>query len=291
MPFLLAAVLVAGCRRASVVAPEPPKPSEVVRVAGVSLELESLEMKVGDRAFLVHEITPQNADNRAVTWFSSNAAVATVDDAGEVNAVVEGVAKITVKTLDGGFEAACTVTVKAETNPDPDDDDPEKESDDDLDDDPDDDPKDPDDDPDDDPDPEDPPTSGEIGGLGWALSLDEGALTIRGSGDLPNYAAPAARGSDGSEDVVGAGAAPWDYYRDRIERLILPASIGRIGANCFAECRNLVWVECAAPKPPELGQGNFDAQYYDTLVVPGGALALYGETPAWQEAFGSIEGS
>ena len=55
---------------------------------------------------------PTNAVNKAVTWSSSNTAVAKVSSTGKVTAVKAGTAMITVKTADGGKTAACKITVK-----------------------------------------------------------------------------------------------------------------------------------------------------------------------------------
>ncbi len=56
-------------------------------------------------------INPSNASNQQVSWSSSNPAVATVDDYGQVTAKSAGTAVITVTSADGNFTATCTVTV------------------------------------------------------------------------------------------------------------------------------------------------------------------------------------
>ena len=53
---------------------------------------------------------PENADNKNVTWSSSDKKVATVKD-GKVTGIGKGTANITVKTEDGGFVDVCSVTV------------------------------------------------------------------------------------------------------------------------------------------------------------------------------------
>ncbi len=60
---------------------------------------------------LAATVVPDNATSKAVTWTSSNSAVATVDGSGNVTAVAPGTATITVTTADGGKTAACLVTV------------------------------------------------------------------------------------------------------------------------------------------------------------------------------------
>ena len=59
---------------------------------------------------------PSNATNKAVTWSSSNTAVATVTSTGLVKAVKAGTATITVRTKDGGFTQTCRITAVAVTS-------------------------------------------------------------------------------------------------------------------------------------------------------------------------------
>lgn len=85
-----------------------------VHVTGVSLS-GTTSVKVGNTVTLTATVAPDNANNKNVTWTSSNEGVATVED-GVVTGVAAGTATITVTTEDGGFTASCTVTVsKAST--------------------------------------------------------------------------------------------------------------------------------------------------------------------------------
>jgi hypothetical protein len=93
--------------------PTPPAPS-VVYPTGVSLDLSSVTMKTGDTQKLVATVRPQNADNKNVTWTSSDAKVATVAG-GVVTAIAPGTATITVTTAVGGYRATCEVTVEEVT--------------------------------------------------------------------------------------------------------------------------------------------------------------------------------
>lgn len=81
-------------------------------VTGVSLDKTTLSVETGKTATLKATVTPGNATNKAVSWSSDTAGVATVDNAGKVTTVKAGTAKITVKTTDGAKTATCTVTVK-----------------------------------------------------------------------------------------------------------------------------------------------------------------------------------
>ncbi|MCQ2138224.1 MAG: Ig-like domain-containing protein [Bacteroidales bacterium] len=88
---------------------------ELAAVAGISLNKTSMTLTEGATQTLTATITPSNATNKNVTWFSSNTSVATVDANGKVTAVKAGTATITAKTADGGKTATCTVTVSAAT--------------------------------------------------------------------------------------------------------------------------------------------------------------------------------
>ena len=82
-----------------------------VSVTGVSLNKTSAELNLGLTMQLTATVTPENATNPAVTWSSSDNTIASVNENGKVTALAEGIATITVKTEDGGFEATCEVTV------------------------------------------------------------------------------------------------------------------------------------------------------------------------------------
>jgi len=83
-------------------------------VTGVKLAYNNLTLKTGDSFTLLATVEPANATNKAVTWSSDNDAVATVSDAGVVEAKAVGTANITVTTKDGGYTATCSFTVTAE---------------------------------------------------------------------------------------------------------------------------------------------------------------------------------
>ena len=91
-----------------------PDGSDPVDVTGVKLFPATLPLKQGTSHTLIASLEPANATNKAVTWSSSNDAVATVSDAGVVEAKAVGTANITVTTKDGGYTATCSFTVTAE---------------------------------------------------------------------------------------------------------------------------------------------------------------------------------
>jgi uncharacterized protein YjdB len=83
-----------------------------IAVEGVSLNASTLTLDVGDAHVLQATITPAGATNKAVTWSSSNVAVATVDAYGRVELLSIGSATITVTAVDGGLSASCQFTVR-----------------------------------------------------------------------------------------------------------------------------------------------------------------------------------
>lgn len=83
-----------------------------VTVDGVQLNKNEMLLFTGGSEKLVAAISPANASEKSVTWRSDKEAVATVSAEGVVTPVSPGTAVITVTTVDGGFMAQCTVTVK-----------------------------------------------------------------------------------------------------------------------------------------------------------------------------------
>lgn len=81
------------------------------RVTGITVTPISKTANVGEIFFVTPYITPVDAEDKSVTWSSSNPSIATVDSNGKVTAIKEGVATITATTNDGGLKATCTVTV------------------------------------------------------------------------------------------------------------------------------------------------------------------------------------
>ena len=85
--------------------------SPVVHVTGVSVSPEKMTMEVGETKTIVATIWPTNADNKNMSWRSSDESVATVNASGTIVARSIGTTTITVTTEDGGHTATCNVTV------------------------------------------------------------------------------------------------------------------------------------------------------------------------------------
>ena len=82
-----------------------------IAVTGVTLDKSTLSLEAGATGNLVATIAPSTASDKTVTFASSDAEVATVDNTGKVTAVKAGNADITVTTKDGNKTAKCTLTV------------------------------------------------------------------------------------------------------------------------------------------------------------------------------------
>lgn len=81
-------------------------------VTGITLSESTLEMsQLGEMKQLVANVLPEDASNKTVKWTSSNTAVCTISENGTVVATGYGTATIVATTVDGGFPAACVVTV------------------------------------------------------------------------------------------------------------------------------------------------------------------------------------
>jgi 5'-nucleotidase/UDP-sugar diphosphatase len=77
----------------------------------VKLNKTSAKLSVNTKLQLVAAVSPAYLTNKAVTWSSSNTAVATVDSKGKVTAKKAGTAIITVKSVTGSGTATCAITV------------------------------------------------------------------------------------------------------------------------------------------------------------------------------------
>lgn len=91
--------------------PNPTPDPATIGVESVSIDQTSIELKVGETSSLVATVNPENATNKNVTWRSSDALVASVDNNGKVTALKAGSANITVTTEDGGKTANAVVTI------------------------------------------------------------------------------------------------------------------------------------------------------------------------------------
>ena len=87
----------------------------VIFVSDLQLNKTSLELYIGDTAQLKATISPSNADNKDLQWYSQNTRVAYVDENGLVTARNEGTTVISVYADNGRIKAECQVTVKKQS--------------------------------------------------------------------------------------------------------------------------------------------------------------------------------
>ena len=80
----------------------------------IFLNKAELNMKIGDEITLTVTFDPTNAENKKVTWKSSNNNVATVDNSGKITAIGSGNTEIIVKADEGEKEAKCIINVTSE---------------------------------------------------------------------------------------------------------------------------------------------------------------------------------
>ena len=79
-----------------------------VQVSGISLNINSAELKVGQDITLVATVSPEDATSPLISWRSSDSEVASVEN-GYVRALSSGSADITATC--SGFDAVCHVEV------------------------------------------------------------------------------------------------------------------------------------------------------------------------------------
>ena len=79
----------------------------------VELSKKKAATMVGSLLQMNVTVTPDNAENKEVEWYSSDESVATVDCEGLVTAISAGTAEISVVALSNGATAKCTITVTA----------------------------------------------------------------------------------------------------------------------------------------------------------------------------------
>ncbi|MCG8700241.1 MAG: Ig-like domain-containing protein [Bacteroidales bacterium] len=88
----------------------------IIDVTGVELSKSTLALSIGEKHTLTADIIPANATNKNIQWNVKNPSIASIDDQGEVTALVQGSTQVEVITEDGGKKAVCSVIVSESTN-------------------------------------------------------------------------------------------------------------------------------------------------------------------------------
>ncbi|WP_303016090.1 polysaccharide lyase family 8 super-sandwich domain-containing protein [Holdemania massiliensis] len=79
------------------------------KVTGISLNQTEVKVMRGETVTLQANVEPADANNKNVTWTSSDESVATVDENGVVTTHAIGIATITAAAEEGGYQATCTI--------------------------------------------------------------------------------------------------------------------------------------------------------------------------------------
>ncbi len=96
--------------------PQPVPDNPETAITGIVLDKEELSLKKGETAILTASSVPAGAENVTVTFSSSNPKIVSVDEAGLVTAKEKGKAVVTAMTVDGRFQASCSVEVSIPAN-------------------------------------------------------------------------------------------------------------------------------------------------------------------------------
>lgn len=80
-------------------------------VSGVKLDVNYLEISVGETITVSATVNPSTASDKSVTYTSSDASIATVTSDGKITALKEGEVVITVTTAEGSYTDECVVKV------------------------------------------------------------------------------------------------------------------------------------------------------------------------------------
>lgn len=83
---------------------------KIINVQSVEFVNKSISLRVGEYQQLVYNITPPNATDKSVSFVSSDPLVASVDSTGQVIALKNGNASITITTTDGSKQDNCDIT-------------------------------------------------------------------------------------------------------------------------------------------------------------------------------------
>ncbi len=83
-----------------------------ISVTGFTLVNHTMEIAVGEEAYILYNFTPTNATIKKINWTHTNPEVTSgVDQWGYINALSVGIDTIIATTVDGGFTDTCIVTV------------------------------------------------------------------------------------------------------------------------------------------------------------------------------------
>ena len=83
---------------------------EIIPITSITLDRNNASIIIGEKIALNPTVAPNNT-TEIITWNSSNAGIASVDEKGNVLAISIGTANITASNSDGSISATCEVEV------------------------------------------------------------------------------------------------------------------------------------------------------------------------------------
>lgn len=87
-------------------------PDGFIPIESMSIGDDSFALKSGESETMKLSIYPENATEKEVFWTSDNPSAVTVDQTGQVSAIADGSATITVFSADGEHSASCKVEIR-----------------------------------------------------------------------------------------------------------------------------------------------------------------------------------
>ena len=106
--FITLGMLVTGCTNGGVI-------NKTVSVTGVSIDVHSVTMDIGDTQQFQAFIEPENATDKKVTWSILDTSIAEFRTPGVLTALSSGDTTVIVSTHDGGFTDTCSIHVNEVT--------------------------------------------------------------------------------------------------------------------------------------------------------------------------------
>ena len=208
----------------------------IVPVQGVSISATRATIREGETFQLVGQVTPSDATNKAVVWTSSDETVAMVDQNGLVSGILMGTATIQLASAENlSYYMTCEITVE-----------------------------------------EAPLASGTDGDLSWEFYRSSGTLYLNGTGEMSSAPWADYNSSIHAVEMVEGVSSICDgaFSGSQISEISIPGTVSRIGADAFADCRQLGEIHFAGDMP-EIGETSFDAVTAMVYFPVGNATYTY----------------
>lgn len=101
-----------GTAEVTVIEKEIPTPPQTVKVSQITVKADDSRIFTGEKTSVKATVLPVNAENKKVTWTSSDSSIAMVDGNGVVSAKKAGTVTVTATAADGSsVSGKCTIQV------------------------------------------------------------------------------------------------------------------------------------------------------------------------------------